>query len=341
MTTVDSTAPPPTEGGPAGAEQIRNLIRRRQLQAKRIPDEAVRGPRDQHMTRKEAEEQAHLLKTRIDADEIAGSLRHRTVGRRTKVLSLVFLVLIDFPVMLWLVSSVFNVDWADPIGLPLMISVVLSVLGTAGAAWVLYHMGHNRRDDKDDRRRLNWFRMSMAGKVSLAGVGTLVTLISVVMFVRVFTEGLLSGLSSLALLLAVLIALIMLLSAALVFFTAVRDGSSEQEDLAHYSALVHEGRERLHAIEDEIEHLRHQLHMLAYRPTPEHGADGHLDAADPSTVNTADQPTSSGVATDTVADEDSASDAQVTRIHERRPPHPPRSAAGAPDEPVVGSRPLT
>jgi hypothetical protein len=340
MTTTDRRDRPPGNGDHPGIQQLRDLIEEKRREAARIPEEPVLGPDGEHLTRQEAEEQANFLRAKIYAEKNRGSLRHRTVKTRTKVLSLLFLVLIDFPVMLWLVSAVFNVNWSDPIGLPLLISVVLSVLATAGAAWVLYHLGHNRRIRKDSRCRLDWSDMSLAEKVSLFGVATLVTLIAVVMFVRVYTEGELSGLRSLALLLAVLIALIMLLSAALVFFTAFRDGSPEQEDLAHYSASVRESREREHRFEDQIAQLESQMRMLQTRGTPDGRPieDGIPEA--PPASGTDDQTTSYD-ASDAAAHESATNDAQVTRIHERRPPQPPHQAPDTGTRPSAQDRPAT
>jgi hypothetical protein len=284
VTTTDPPAPIP--GANPGSRHLLEQIHLKESEIRRIPDEPVRGPRGQYMTRREARERHDFVKAKIDAAEAGGSLKHRTVRRSTKALTLLFLAVIDFPVMLWLVSSVFNVDWAHPVGLRLVISVVLSVLATTGAAWVLYHMGHIRRDDKNDRRELDWREMSVLGRVSLVGVALLVILVSVVMFVRVFTEGVLSGLSGLALLLSVLVALIMLLSAALVFFTAFRDGSPEQEDLAHYSAQVHHGEKRQRRLADDIIRLRMHHNMLEKRDAwssdgqSADGADAHVVRVD-------------------------------------------------------------
>ncbi len=339
MTVTDRRDRPPGDGGHPAIEQLRDLIEEKRREAARIPEEPVLGPDGEHLTRREAEEQASFLRAKIYGEKNRGSIRHRTVKTRTTFLSLLFLVLIDFPIMLWLVSAVFNVNWSDPVGLPLVISVVLSVLATAGAAWVLYHLGHNRRVHKDERGRLDWSDMSPAEKVSLFGVATLVILIAVVMFVRVYTEGELSGLRSLALLLAVLIALIMLLSAALVFFTAFRDGSPEQEDLAHYSALVHQGREREHKIEDQISRLESQIRVLQARGTSERRPTpyGSVDAPP---AEGADSRTATSDAVDATAAPTTANDAQVTRIHERRPPQPRNGGPGGAD-PGSADQPAT
>jgi len=115
VTTTDPPAPVP--GANPGSRHLLEQIYLKELEIRRIPDEPVRGPRGQYMTRREARERHDFVKAKIDAAEAGGSLKHRTVTRSTKVLTLLFLAVIDFPVMLWLVSSVFNVDWAHPVGL--------------------------------------------------------------------------------------------------------------------------------------------------------------------------------------------------------------------------------
>jgi hypothetical protein len=263
-------------------ERLNAMIEEEQRAAARIMDTPVKGPRGQQMTLTDAATRAVEIGNRIDLDEARSSLRHRTVGRSTKLLTVAFLAVIDLPIMLWLSSSVFNVDWAAPLDLPLAISLVISLLGTAGAAWTLHHLGHNRRENKTDNRQINWSRMSVGAKTSMAGVALLIALIAVVMFVRVYTEGVLSGLAELALLLAVLVAFIMLLSAALVFGTSFRDGSPEQDDLAHYSKLAQAGLQRKREHEDRAARLRHERDMLIARAL--HSWTGDGAAATPRTV---------------------------------------------------------
>jgi hypothetical protein len=241
----------------ARIQQLRNM-------AGRVMDTPVMGPRGHCMTINEAKHRADWIAEQIDLDEMRGSHRHRRVSRTAKLLSLVFVVIVDFPIMLWLASSVFNVDWTQPLGLPLVISVVITVLATGGAATSLHHLGHNQRENKDDQRQLKWSAMSRGSKVSLAAATVLVVLIGVVMFVRVYSEGVLSGLESLAALLAVLVAFVMLIAAGLVFWTAFRDGSLEQDDLECYSMMVLHYEQLKREFEEEAEHLNVQFERLRY-----------------------------------------------------------------------------
>ncbi|MGQ0840443.1 hypothetical protein [Actinokineospora sp.] len=255
----------PYSGPGAGSlKRIRARIHELQYVAGRVLDTPVIGPRGQHFTVREAMERAVVVTSSIDMAEIRGSLRHRVVSAKLKLLSLVSLVVVDFPLMLWLTSSVFNVDWTAPLDAPiyLVISIVVSILGTGSAAAVLYHLGRNQRENKTDQRRLVLKDLSPGSKASLLAVAFLVTLIAVVMFERVYTEGLLSGLNNLAALLAILVSFVMLVTALLVFFTAFRDGSPEQDDSAFLSALVQQHLQLQRAYEDEAHRLRQQYALL-------------------------------------------------------------------------------
>ena len=82
-------------------ERLEAMIEEQERAAERVMDTPVTGPRGQQMSLAEARAKAAEISNRIDLDEARGSLRHRTTGRPVKVLTLAFLTLIDFPVMLW------------------------------------------------------------------------------------------------------------------------------------------------------------------------------------------------------------------------------------------------
>lgn len=276
---------------PTPADSIDGLeaqIKRLRFRAGRVMDTPVIGPRGQQLTVTEAQQRAKHLGDVIDDQEAQGSQRHRRVSRFAKTLAVMVIVIIDLPIMLWLASSVFNVNWDDPLGLPLAISVVVSILTTGGAAAALYHLGYDQRQNKDYRRQLDNAALTLGSKISLVAVAVLILLISIVAFYRIWTEGVFSGLSRLALLLALLVAVVMLISAWLVFWVAFRDGSPEQDDLAHYTRLVQHHLNIKRSHEDDAEQLEHQLELIrrrAYRdsnhvfletPGSVHNANGHV-----------------------------------------------------------------
>jgi hypothetical protein len=267
MTSTDQTRnlplpqPRPHRETPAG-DLLLARVQELNYRSARAMDGHVVGPHGQNLTVGEAQARAELIDRLIELEQLRGSQRHRRVGRLTRILTLLTVTVVDLPIMLWLASSVFNVDWSDPLGLPLAISVVISVLATGGAATALHHLGHNQRQHKNAKRQLDWTKLSAGSKLSLATVGLLVGLMGVVMFVRVYTEGVLSGMNDLAVLMAVLVALVMVISATLVFWTAFRDGSLEQDDLRHYSECVRPFLAAKRAYEDEAHELSCQYDLL-------------------------------------------------------------------------------
>ena len=231
-------------------------------QAAGVRDRNVIGPHGQNLTVAEAIKHAKRLDTQIDVEQRAGSQLHRRVPRMTKFLTFLTVGVVDLPIMLWLAASVFNVDWTQPLGVPLLISVVVSALATGGAASALHHLGRNLRQYKNKRRQLVWAELSMGAKGSLIAVGLLVGLMGIVMFVRVETEGALSGLDELSVLLAVLVALVLVISALLVFWTAFRDGSLDQDDLCHYSDSVRPYLELARSYREQAQDLAIQRALL-------------------------------------------------------------------------------
>jgi hypothetical protein len=281
----DSTPSRPTDPGnhratqpevPDGVSRAKDtlLARIRELRylSARVLDEPVVGPHGQNLTVAEAQARAELLDQLIELEQVRGSLRHRRVNRLTRALSRLTVAVIDLPIMLWLASSVFNVDWGDPLGLPLAISVVISVLATGGAATALHYLGHNQRQHKNQRRQLVWKQLSTGARLSLAAAGLLVGLLGTVMFVRVHTEGVLGGLGNLAVLLAVLVPLTVIVSATLVFWTAFRDGSLDQDDLRHYSSCVRPHLDKKREYEDQAYELRCRYDLLVRQSEREDSA---------------------------------------------------------------------
>jgi hypothetical protein len=209
-----------------------------QYAAEHVMDTPVRGVRGGVLTVAAAKDTADELREQIDHEEASGSLRHRLAKRFTKWTVWLVVVLIDFPIMLWACSSVFNVDWTDPWGVRLLFSVAAAVLATLASAAALHHLGRELREHKTEGRGLAWRTLPARSKGVVITVMLLVVLVALLMFARVYTEGVLSGLQAIALLLAILVAFVMLISASLVFWTAFRDGSPETDDLGYYTTLV-------------------------------------------------------------------------------------------------------
>jgi uncharacterized protein YaiL (DUF2058 family) len=73
----------------------------------------VKGPRDQLLSVAEAVERAKAFREAVETEEAEGSERHRRVSRWERFSVLLVLIVIDFPIMLWLTATVLNVDWSS------------------------------------------------------------------------------------------------------------------------------------------------------------------------------------------------------------------------------------
>lgn len=259
-----------------GEHRLIARIQEQERLATRVDDTVVRGPRKQSITVREAKGEVARLKSIISLDEDRfaeqhNSLRHRLVPDWMKNLILAIVIFVDYPIMLYMSASIFDVDWSDPFGIRLLISAVVALLATGGAAAALHHLGHEHREHKNDQGQLEWTSLTMSAKATLAAVALLLLLIGWSSYWRIYTEGMLSG-SDLAVLLALLVAVVLVISAWLIYRTAFKDGSVLTDDLQQLSKTVNHYSRVQRDHEDRAAALRHQLAMIQRRegPDPHH-----------------------------------------------------------------------
>jgi hypothetical protein len=231
-----------------------------------VMDIPVTGPRGGHLTVADAQDRGQKLVEAIDTEKAAGSQRHRRVPTFLKALVLLVVVAIDFPIVEWLCGSLLNVDWSDPLDIPLAVSIAISTLATGGAGAALHQLGRAQRQYKDHHRHID---MTTSSKISLVGVGALLALIPLVMYYRLYPEQAGGGLNSLENPPALVLTAVMLISEWLVFWTAFRDGSPELDDLRHYTRLVEPYLKLKRSYEDRANNLEQRTEILRlrrYRP---------------------------------------------------------------------------
>lgn len=156
----------------------------------------------------------------------AGDSRHLEAPRGL-TLSARCMPLLDFPVLLWFLSSALNVPWQrNPLGAPLAVALVLALIATAGSAVILHMLGASVREYKQRQYELDWSQMPGAARCRLLFVGLVVGLLALVMAVRIFTDATEAGVSpGIAALLATLLGVIVLGTSTLVWYAGVADGS--------------------------------------------------------------------------------------------------------------------
>ncbi|MGH2616268.1 MAG: hypothetical protein ACRDJC_13570 [Thermomicrobiales bacterium] len=84
-------------------------LRKREEQILAAP---IKGHRGQSFTVAKAKQWAGALAWAIASEDARGSERHRRVRLRNKLLVYPVVAVLDFPIMLLITASVFNVDWS-------------------------------------------------------------------------------------------------------------------------------------------------------------------------------------------------------------------------------------
>jgi len=117
-----------------------------QAEADRLDDYPVTGVDGQLLTAHAAAERMNSLVALIAAATNAGSLKHRRVSRVLVKLA-PFATVLDLPILLWFVGSVFNVDWTNLAAgqgvIQFLTSLVFAILGTAAVAMGLNYFGRD------------------------------------------------------------------------------------------------------------------------------------------------------------------------------------------------------
>ena len=220
-----SQAPMKSRGTPLDViDEMEAEIRELRHRAACVMDIPVAGRRGHDLTFADAQDRGEKLVEAIDTEEAAGSQRHLRVPTFAKALVLLVVVAIDFPIIEWLCGSLLNVDWSNPLGVPLAMSIAISILATGGAGAALHQLGRDQRQYKDHHRHID---MTIGSKISLVGVGALLALIPLVMYYRLHPEKAGGGLNSLENPPALFLTAVMLISEWLVFWMAFRVSSPE------------------------------------------------------------------------------------------------------------------
>jgi hypothetical protein len=192
-----------------------------------------------HVSIADAERIEQQLRSSIAEDTANGDQRHLRASRNMRWLVLAATAL-DFPVLLWFVSSVFNVPWQrNPLGFPLAVSIVFALFATLVAALVLHHTGTSLRPYKTPQRELPWHELPASARVRLILAGIVIATLSAVMYTRIHSETAAAGNGdATATLLSLLLAVLAAASNSLVSWVAFTDGSDQTDALEHYAPII-------------------------------------------------------------------------------------------------------
>ncbi|MFF0493948.1 hypothetical protein ACFYTQ_33425 [Nocardia sp. NPDC004068] len=216
----------------------------------RVDETPVHGMHAEVLTATEAEQRMDTVSAVVTEERDDGSLKHRRVPGWLRRLAPLAIVL-DFPVLLYFIGEVFNVDWAGVSGgnrsaigqsiVPLITSVVFALLGTAAVAIGLHFFGRDLKGYKghdghielpDGKARVIPLTFLVLSMTIAVGAG-------VVMAYRIISDSLSAGGNvSGAAILGLFFSLIVIVLNVVVFSVHYRDGSLLTDEIDHLAGQL-------------------------------------------------------------------------------------------------------
>lgn len=171
----------------AKRDTLKRRLERINFQANDIQNvQLIRSPRGGRCTLRDAQSIQNELRVRVDAEIRQGDHRHDRVGRWLRQVPK--LLIADLLVTVWFFSSVFNVDWAQPAVVPLLLSLVFAFLATGIGYIVLTKTGEHLRTFKDWNRKIPWHALDATAIGFIAGAVVVSALLSAMVYVRLHEE---------------------------------------------------------------------------------------------------------------------------------------------------------
>jgi hypothetical protein len=245
-------------------------IARMRADLDRLDEQPVTGINGDIIQAREASERMKTVSARVTEERDTGSLKHRRVPLWLHRFS-TWVALADFPVLLYFLAQVFNVDlaglssgsgaaWSESL-VPLITAIVFALLGTAAVAIGLKFFGRDLKGYKDTHGSIalpedaaRMLPLLFAGLATMMAIGA-----GIVMAYRIVTDSLAAGGGITgAVVLGVFFAVIVIVVNVVVFAARFRDGSLQTDEISHLAAKL-----------DAIERRRVELHREIGRLTPE------------------------------------------------------------------------
>ncbi|MET7312772.1 hypothetical protein ABZS68_38620 [Streptomyces sp. NPDC005571] len=252
-------------------ESAEHLKARRDVilaEAEHMDQDHISGPHGELLTIEDAAERQAQLSATVDTDVDNGSLRHRRVPPGLRRWATV-VALIDFPVLIYFLASIFNLDMTNLLGSPIQVAVtaVLAALGTAGLALGLRKFGYSLRGHKDDHGHLRLPRGARVLPILyLILFCALLVGCASMMGYRIVSDATASGVPpSAAWTLAAFFSIVTCAVNVVVFSVEFNDGSTATEQIDYLTSKIIKIRARQQAARRQADQLHARITKLQQR----------------------------------------------------------------------------
>ncbi|MGV9834265.1 hypothetical protein ACWDUL_08725 [Nocardia niigatensis] len=240
----------------------------------RMDEQPVAGLNGDVIPVHKARDRMATVSARITDERDAGSVKHRRVPKWLHWFA-TWAALLDFPVLLYFLAQVFNVDltgiasgnsaaWGGSL-VPLITAIVFALLGTAAVAVGLKFFGRDLKGYKDADGHITLpegtartFPLLLVGLATTVATGA-----GIVMAYRIISDSVAAGGGITgAAILGVFFAIIVIVVNVVVFATKFRDGSLQTDEVGHLAAQLEPIEVRRIALQRQLDGLAAQLPPL-------------------------------------------------------------------------------
>ncbi|MGS2809318.1 hypothetical protein [Nocardia sp. MW-W600-9] len=246
----------------------------RRVALTRLDQAPVCGANGEVLSASSATSRMQTVAATVEQERDAGSLKHRRVPARFHRL-IIIASLLDFPVLLYFVTQVFNVDlaglaagdgaaWGESL-IPLITSVVFALLGTAAVAVGLKFFGRDVKGYKDADGHIT-LPEGTAKIIPLIFIGLSAALAigaGIVMAYRIVADSVAAGngIGS-AVILGVFFAVVVIVVNVVVFAVYYRDGSLLTDEIGQLAAQLEPIERQRVEFQRQIDALIPELEVL-------------------------------------------------------------------------------
>ena len=207
---------------------------------KLIPHEHVPHPYGGHRTVEQTQTDRNALAAQVNAERAQNSRKHERLPRWFRHLPRVVLVF-DFLLLLYFLSGITDVNWADPESPQLAFAVALAAMITLVSYGCFAFAGDRLRAHKDHAGRIPLGSLDWLTRIIVVACTVGIAVLGLLMFSRMWSEVLIAlgnGATTTAISVAAAVTAVSILANMMVISVHALDGSEETDQLNAFGAAV-------------------------------------------------------------------------------------------------------
>lgn len=228
---------------------------------KQIPDEHVAHPDGMPRTLRQTETDRDALAGRVEQERSQNSRKHDRLPRWFRYLPRVVLVF-DFLLLIYFLSGITDVNWADPESPQLAFAAALAAMITVISYGCFAFAGDRLRAHKDHEGRIPLASLDWLTRVVVVACAVGMIVLGLLMFSRMWSEVLLAlgnGAQETAISVAAAVTAVSILANLMVIAVHARDGSEQTDRLSAFGAATRRPLARRDRMLRRVVRLEHRI----------------------------------------------------------------------------------